>query len=65
MGLMGVDSYFEKRKTGLLVFGVFFMILCSYFYSVAGLAVIAVYGIYVWMKNFPKKNMESVYYRLF
>ena len=59
MGLMGVDSYLKKRKTGLLVFGVFFMILCSYFYSVAGLAVIAVYGIYVWMKNFPKKTWKA------
>lgn len=59
IGLIGVDSYFEKRKIGLLVFGIFLMILCSYFYSVSGLGVICVYGIYVWMKNYPNKAWKE------
>ena len=59
IGLMGVDNYFENRKTKLLVFGVFLMILSSYFYSVSGLAVISVYGIYIWMKTYPMKTWRK------
>ena len=49
MALIGVDRYFERRRSGLLMTGAFLMIMTSYFYSVGGLLVLLLYGIDSWL----------------
>ncbi len=51
MALIGVNEYFRKKKTGLLVAGVFLMIMTSYFYSISGIFVIYIYAINFYIKE--------------
>lgn len=46
LALFGCERYFEKKKSGLLILSVFLMIMTSYFYSVGGLLMLFIYGIY-------------------
>lgn len=46
LALLGVDRYFEKKKPGFLLFGVFLMIMTSFYFSVGGMFVLVLYGIY-------------------
>lgn len=46
LGLIGIDKYFNKKRTTLFLISVFLMIMTSYYYSVGGLIVLAFYGIY-------------------
>ncbi len=45
LGLFGIDRYFETKKKGLFIFSVFMMIMLSYYYSVTGIVVCALYTI--------------------
>lgn len=56
LGLMGIDLYFQKDKKWLYALSVFLMIMTSYYYSVGGLLVFVIYGIYVYLKN--NKNIS-------
>ena len=59
--LIGTDHYLERKKTFLLVTGVFFMIITSYFFSVAGLVVTGIYSIYAWMKRYPQGTWKAFF----
>lgn len=63
--LIGTDQYIEKKKTFLLVVGVFLMIITSYFFSVAGLVVTGIYGIYAWMKQNPHGTWKGFFIYIF
>lgn len=54
LGLIGIDHYFEKRKSFLLIISVFLLIMTSYFYSVGGLLALLFYGIFVYLKKTEK-----------
>lgn len=45
MGLMGVDRYFENGKKTLSV-SIFLMIMTSFYFSIGGMLVLAVYGVH-------------------
>lgn len=45
MALIGVDRYWEKGKTGLYTAGVFGMVLTSFYFSIAGIFAVLMYGI--------------------
>lgn len=64
LGLIGVYRYFEKRKSGLLIINIFLMILTSYYYSVAGLITICLYGLYYYLKKYPKKDIKCFFKNL-
>ena len=51
MGLMRIDRYFERGKQSLLIISTFLMIMTSYFYSVGGIFVLVIYGIYSYLKR--------------
>ena len=53
-GLFGVDNFIKKKKSGLLITCVTLMIFTSFYYSVAGIVVLIIYGIYRYSKE--KKN---------
>lgn len=46
MALMGVDKYIDNNKKCFLILNVFLMIMTSYYYSVAGIAVLFIYYLY-------------------
>lgn len=61
LSLIGVDRYVENKKILCLILGIFLMIISSYYFSVSGLAVIGLYGIFAWMKKYPKDNWKSFF----
>lgn len=46
MALMGLDRYFEKKRSGIFILSAFFMILTNYYFSVGGLVFLFVYAVY-------------------
>ena len=54
LGFFGTDIYIKNKKSLLLIISIFLMILTSYFYSVAGLVVLFIYGIYRYLKIHKK-----------
>ena len=57
MAFLGVDQYWEKGKTGLYTLGVFLMILTSFYFSIAGMAALFLYGWYGYPKGIQKKKL--------
>ena len=57
MAFQGVDQYWEKGKTGLYTLGVFLMILTSFYFSIAGMAAIFLYGWYGYPKGIRKRKL--------
>ncbi len=45
MAFVGEDRYFEKGKSGLYTVSVFLMILTSFYFSIGGMLVLALYGL--------------------
>ena len=58
LGLFGVKRHFDKNKNGLLMISVFLMIMTSYLYSVGGLIVIAIYGVYEYLRRNKKVTFK-------
>lgn len=46
LALFGVDRFFQRKKSDMLMINIFLMIMTSYFFSIGGLLAITVYGIY-------------------
>ncbi len=46
MSFLGVDWYFDKRRSGLLVAGIFLMIMTSFYFSIGGMLVLVLYGVH-------------------
>ena len=57
MTFLGVDRYWEKGKPGLYTLGVFLMILTSFYFSIAGMAAIFLYGWYGYPKGIRKRKL--------
>lgn len=55
-GLIGTDRYFEKQKTGLLTLCIFLMIMTSFYFSIGGCMVLAIYGVYQYWGRLEKKG---------
>ena len=50
-GLIGIDHYFDSKKRTLLTISTFFMIMTSYYYSIIGIFIFIIYGIYTYIKK--------------
>lgn len=57
LALLGIDRYWEKGKTGLYTLGVFLMILTSFYFSIAGMAALVLYG---WYRSPEKLSVGKV-----
>lgn len=44
LALIGTESYLEKKKKGMLILGITFMILTSFYFSIGGLLALVLYG---------------------
>ena len=68
LALMGLDRYFEKKRSGMFILCVFAMILTNYYFSVGGLVFQFVYAVYRMLqrdtfewKNFMKQAASNVF----
>lgn len=50
-GLIGVDKYFEQNKRSFITLSVLGMVLTSYYYSIGGILVLIIYGVYEYLKK--------------
>lgn len=46
MALLGIDRYYSSGRRGLYIAGVFLMIMTSFYFSIGGLLVLALYGVF-------------------
>ncbi|MBO5138610.1 MAG: YfhO family protein [Bacilli bacterium] len=46
MGLIGVDRYLDKSKSGLLIVSLFLIIMTNYYYGICSMIVVFIYAIY-------------------
>ena len=60
LALIGVIRYFENKKSFLLVMNIFLMILTSYYFSIPGIIVICLYGLYYYLKLNPKAKILEI-----
>ncbi len=56
LALLGAHRYFEKGSRWLLCLSVFLMVMTSYYYSVAGIVVVVLYGVYLWLKVLERRD---------
>ena len=59
LAFMGVDSFFRRKKSGLMMTGIFLMTMTSYFYSIGGLLALTVYGIYIYFSTTSKAELKE------
>ncbi|MDD3341320.1 MAG: YfhO family protein [Bacilli bacterium] len=59
IGLMSIESYFEKGNKWALALSTFLIILISYYYSIPSILVFVLYGIYVYMKYTKKMTVKK------
>ena len=56
LALMGVDRYFEKRRSGLLAVSTSLMIMTSFYFSIGGMLALVIYGIHCYGRKLEGKN---------
>ena len=54
LGLFGVDKFIKTKKINLLTISITLMIFTSFYYSVSGIIVLIIYGIYSYYKENKK-----------
>lgn len=59
LGLIGIDKYFNEKKSWLLIISTFLMILMSYYYSVVGIIVFVVYGVFIYITQNEKITFKN------
>lgn len=62
LALVAVDRYFEQKKIGLYTLSVFLMILTSFYFSIGGMLVLVLYGIfrYCQLQEEEKKTIKLI-----
>lgn len=58
LALLGIERYFDSKKSGLLIISTFLIIMTSYFYSVGAICSIVIYGIYYYLKKYDFQLKE-------
>ena len=61
LGFFGTDIYIKNKKSLLLIVSIFLMILTSYFYSVAGIVSLFIYGIYKYLKVYKNLKFKDLF----
>ena len=64
LGLFGIDRFINKRKIGLLTISTTLIIFTSFYYSVSGIIVLIIYGIYEFSKKYSLKEVIPFLFRL-
>lgn len=61
LALWGVDRYFDQHRSGLLCLANFLVVLCSFYYSIGGMIVLVLYGIYRYFHSEKEKSAASFF----
>lgn len=61
MALIGVDRYWEKGKMGLYTAGVFGMVMTSFYFSIAGIFAVLLYGISRYQRTEEKSRLLRLF----
>ncbi len=59
LGLIGIDYYFKTNKKWIYMLATFMMIMMSYYYSVTGIFVMIIYGIYQYIHIHDKITVKK------
>lgn len=59
LSLMGTDRYFQKKKSDLLTGSVFLMIMTSFYFSIGGILVLFIYGVFQYL-DIQEKQRKKV-----
>lgn len=59
LAIIGVNRYFEKKRSGLLIMGTFLMIMTSYYFSVGGIICLVLYAIYKYLSLNDKFQLKD------
>ena len=59
LAMMGVDRYFENRRSGLLAVSTFLMIMTSFYFSIGGMLALVIYGIHCYGRKLEGKNERA------
>lgn len=59
LAFLGVDRYFEERRSGLLTCSVFLMIMTSFYFSIGGMLALVLYGISRWAEKQEKVQAQK------
>ena len=60
LGLIGVDRYFESGNRWIISVSIFLMIMTSYYFSVFGIVVICIYGLYKYLERSLKVGFKDL-----
>ena len=58
LALMGTDRYFQKHRSDLLTGSVFLMILTSFYFSVGGILILLIYGVFQYLDTQEKRRKK-------
>lgn len=59
MSLIGVDRYFDKKRSDLYLISVFLMIMTSFYFSIGGMLALVLYGVYRYLEITPKFRVPA------
>ncbi len=63
LAFMGVDRFFEKRKSGLYTISVFLMIMTSFYFSIGGMLALGLYGLHRYFQMQDKEVRKVTVFR--
>ena len=58
LALMGTDRYFQKHRSDLLTGSVFLMILTSFYFSIGGILILLIYGVFQYLDTQEKQRKK-------
>lgn len=61
LGMFGVNKKLLQGKSWLLILSVFLMIMTSYYYSIAGIICLILYGVYIYISRNKKISIKSFF----
>lgn len=61
LGFIGIDAYFKKGTRWIYTLATFLMIMTSYYYSIIGIFLFVLYGIYHYIKNTNKISIKTFF----
>lgn len=61
IGLLGIDAYFKKGTKWIYTLATFLMIMTSYYYSIIGIFIFVLYGIYHYLKQTNHPSIQSFF----
>ena len=65
LALMGTDRYFQKHRSDLLTGSIFLMIMTSFYFSIGGILILLIYGVFQYLDSQEKQRKEVNVKRFF